>query len=77
MSHRSRYYQLKENVDKWGQKANPLDKSGNISPCAMNQSIYHWDNDSLNKVKEDSSNNVKITLSTQNVHSCYIKKFCS
>ena len=39
------------------------------------RSIDHWANDCPNKVKEDSSNNVKITLSTQDVHSCYIEKF--
>ena len=41
----------------------------------MCQYIYHWANDCPNKVKEDSSNNVKITLFTQDVHSCYIEKF--
>ena len=66
---------IDQNFNKWGQKTNPLDKSGNISCCAMCQSIYHWHNDCPNKVKEDSSNNVKITLFTQDVHSCYIEKF--
>ena len=31
----------KKNFDKWGQKTNPLDKSENISRCAICQSIYH------------------------------------
>ena len=35
----------KKNFDKWGQKTNPLDKSENISRCAIYQSIYHWAND--------------------------------
>ena len=39
MSHRSCYYRLKENFDKWKRK-NPLDKSGTISCCAKCQSIY-------------------------------------
>ena len=39
-------------------------------------SIYHWaNNDYPNKVKEDSSNNDRITLFTQDVHSYYIEKF--
>ena len=41
----------------------------------MCQSIYHWANDYPNKVKEDSSNNVKITVFIQDVHCCYIEKF--
>ena len=75
MSHGSPYYQLKKNFDKWRQKINPLGKSGNISRCAMCQFIYHWANHCPNKVKEDSSNNVKITLFTQDVHNCYLEKF--
>ena len=38
-------------------------------------SIYHWANDYPNKVKEDSSNNDRMTLFTQDVHSNYIEKF--
>ena len=58
-----------------GAKTNPLDKSGNISCCAMCQSICHWANDCPSKLKEDFSNDAKITLFTQDVHSCYIEKF--
>ena len=47
-----------KNFDKWGQKTNPLDKSENISRCAIYQSIYHWANDCPNKVEEDPPNNV-------------------
>ena len=75
MLHRSRYYGSKENFHNWGQKTNPLNKSGNISRCAMCQSIYHWANDCRNKAKEDFSNTVKITFFTQDVHRCYIEKF--
>ena len=77
MSNRCCYYQPKENFEIWGQKTDPLDKSGNTSDCAMCQSIYHWANDCPNKVKEDSSNNVKIILFTQDVHSCYIDIGCT
>ena len=58
-----------------GKKKNPLDKLGCISRCAICQSIYHWANDCPNKVKENSTNNVKITLFAQDVHSYYIEKF--
>ena len=30
-----------ENYDKFGQKTNPLDKSGRISHCVICKSIYH------------------------------------
>ena len=65
----------RENYDQWGQKTNPLDKSGNISRCAICQSIYHWANDCPNKVKDEQSSHVKITLFTQDRHKCYIEKF--
>ena len=42
----------RENYDQWGQKTNPLDKSGNILCCAICQLIYHWANNCPNKVKE-------------------------
>ena len=34
----------KESFDKWGRKTNPKDNFGNISCCAVCQSIYHWAN---------------------------------
>ena len=43
--------------------------------CAICQSIYHWANDCPNKVKEEQSSHVKITLFTQDIHKCYIEKF--
>ena len=65
----------REDYDQWGQKTNPLDKSGNISCCAICQSIYHWANDCPNNVKQEQSSHVKITLFTQDIHKCYIEKF--
>ena len=58
-----------------GDKKNPLDKSGNILHCAICQSIYHWANDWPNKVKEEQSSHVKITLFTKDIYKCYIEKF--
>ena len=42
--------------------------------CAICQSIYHWANDCPNKMKEEQSSYVKITLFTQDIHKCYIEK---
>ena len=63
-----------ENYDKWGYKTNPLDKSGNVTCCLICKSIYHWANSCPNKVK-DSSEDVNITLFTQEMHECYIANF--
>ena len=63
-----------ENYDKWGQKTNPLDKSGNVTCCLICKSIYHWANSCPNKVK-DSLEDVNITLFTQEMHECYIANF--
>ena len=43
-----------ENYHKFGQKTNPLDKSGRISRCVICKSIYHWANDCPNKVQDTS-----------------------
>ena len=58
----------RENCDLWRQKTNPLDKSGNISCCAICQSIYHWVNHHPNNMKEEQSIHVKITLFMQDIH---------
>ena len=63
-----------ENYDKFGQKTNPLDKSGRISCCVICKSVYHWANDWLNKV-QDTSDDVNITLFSQEMHECYMTKF--
>ena len=63
-----------ENYDKWGQKTNPLDKSGKVTCCLICKSIYDWANSCPNKVK-DTSKDVNITLFTQEMHECYIAKF--
>ena len=42
--------------------------------CAICQSIYQWANDCPNKMKEEQSSYVKITLFTQDIHKCYIEK---
>ena len=63
-----------ENYDKFGQKTNPLDKSGRISRCVICKSIYHWANDCPNKV-QDTSDDVNITLFSQEMHECYMTKF--
>ena len=65
----------RENYNQQGQKTNPLQKSGNISCCAICSSIYHWANDCPNNVKEEQSSHVKITLFTQDIHKCYTEKF--
>ena len=51
------------------------DKSGNVSCCAIFQSIYHWANNWPNKVKEEDFSHVKITLFKQDIHKCYIETF--
>ena len=63
-----------ENYDKFGQKTNQLDKSGRISRCVICKSIYHWANDCPNKV-QDTSDDVNITLFSQEMHECYMTKF--
>ena len=63
-----------ENYDKFGQKTNLLDKSGRISRCVICKSIYHWANDCPNKV-QDTSDDVNITLFSQEMHECYMTKF--
>ena len=65
----------RENYDRWGQRTNALDKSGHTLCYAIFQSIYHWDNDCPNKVKEEQLSHVKTTLFTQDIHKCYIEKF--
>ena len=57
-SNRNRYAKqsnsTSENYDKFGQKMNPLDKSGRISCCVICKSISHWANDCPNKVQDTS-----------------------
>ena len=63
-----------ENYDKFCQKTNLLDKSGRTSRCVICKSIYHWANDCPNKV-QDTSDDVNITLFSQEMHECYMTKF--
>ena len=49
----------------------PLDKSCNVSQCAICQPIYHW----ANKVKEEQSSHVKITLFLTDIHKCFLRTF--
>ena len=65
-----------ENYGKFGQRTNPLDKSGRISCCVIWKSIYHWANDCANKV-QDTSDDVNITLFSQEMHEFYVTKFVS
>ena len=58
-----------------GYKKHSLDKSYNVSQCATCQPIYHWANDGPNKVKEEQSTHVKITLFTTDIHKCFIETF--
>ena len=62
------------NYDKFGQKTNPLDKSGRISRCVICKSIYHWAIDCTNK-RQDTSDDINITLFSQEMHEFYITKF--
>ena len=58
-----------ESYDKFGQKMNPLDKSGRIPCCVTCKSIYHCANDCPNKV-QDTSDDVNITVFSQELHEC-------
>ena len=58
-----------------GYKKHYLDKSCNVSQCAISQPIYHWANDGPNKMKEEQSSHVKITLFTTDIHKCFIETF--
>ena len=58
-----------------GYKKHPLDKSGNVSRCAICESMYHWANNSPDKVKEEQSSHEKITSFTQDIHKCNIETF--
>ena len=71
---KSQYNINSENYDKWGQKTNPVDKSGKVTCCLICKSIYHWANSCPNKVK-DMVEDVNITLFTEELHECYITKF--
>ena len=59
-----------ENYDKWGQKTNPLDKSGKVACCFIFKSIYRWVNSCPNKVKGTLKD-----LFTQEMHERYIERF--
>ena len=63
-----------ESYDKFGQKTNPLEKSGRIPRCVICKSTYHCANDCPNKV-QDTSDDVNITLFSQELHECYMTKF--
>ena len=63
-----------ESYDKFGQKTNPLDKSGRIPHCVICKSIYHCANDCPNKV-QDTSDDLNITLFSPELHECYMTKF--
>ena len=58
-----------------GYKKHYLDKSCNVSQCAISQPIYLWANDDPNKMKEEQSSHVKITLFTTDIHKCFIETF--
>ena len=61
-----------ENYSNFGQRTNPLDKSGRISCCVICNSIYHWANDCPNKV-QDTLDDVNITLFSQEMHGLLVK----
>ena len=58
-----------------GYKKHPLDKSCNVSQCAVCQPIYQWANDCPNTVKEEQSSHVKVTLFFEDIHKCFIETF--
>ena len=58
-----------------GYKKHPLDKSCNVSQCAVCQPIYQWANDCPNTVKEEQSSHVKVTLFLEDIHKCFIETF--
>ena len=41
-----------EKYYEWGQKTNPLDKSGKLTCCLIYMLIYDWANNCPNKVKD-------------------------
>ena len=65
-----------ENYEKFGQKINPLDRSGRISYCVIWKSIYHWANDCPDEV-QDTSYDANITLFGQKMPECYRRSFVS
>ena len=48
----------RESFDKWGRKTNPMPKDnfGNISCCAVCQSIYHWAKQCPDRHQEENDN---------------------
>ena len=64
----------RESFDKWQRKTNPKDNFGNISRCAVCQSIYHQAKQCSDKHRE-GDDNIKVTLFSKEIHDCYITKF--
>ena len=50
------------------------DNFGNISRCAVYQSIYHWAKQCPDRCREGDAN-IKVTLFSKEIHDFYITKF--
>ena len=55
----------RKSFDKWGRKTNLKDNFGNISRCAVCQSIYHWAKQCPDRRREED-NNIKVTIFKRN-----------
>ena len=76
--HKTRYKGVtknsRESFDKWGRKTNPKDNFGNISCCAVCQSIYHWAKQCPDR-RQEEDDNIKVFLFSKEIHDYYITKF--
>ena len=62
-----------EAFGEWGRKTNLKDNFGNISHCAVCQSIYHWAKQCPHR-RQEKDDNIKVTLFKKK-HNCFITKF--